>query len=542
MLTQPGIALVQLIKSGGDHVLRELIDESLLQLLEAEGTSSVNSTQLENVLDQLIDPVEILNQTRTRERIVDLLPISKARELADRLNVKADKNIYRSLKIASSNPSVRSTLDSFFGVVRQFRQPKPAHPTTAALQPQYGLYDHQRDAASRVERFLKSGSRKAVLHMPTGSGKTRTSMHIVASHLREKRPAVVCWLAYSAELLEQAASEFEKAWGHLGDRPIQVIRFWGNSNTNLLELKDGIVIAGLSKVHALDVRDPSLIPRFADRASLIVVDEAHQSIAPTYESIIDSLYTKQPENALLGLTATPGRTWSDIAEDRKLSEKFSRRKVTLRVEGYPSPIEYLISEGYLAKPVFRQLDGQAQCLFSPSEQKDLLQATDIPTKFLDKLGRDVSRNRVVLSEVKNLMRRHHRTLVFAPSVESAFNITFVLRTLGLAAEVLTGKTPTVERESIIRRFCSPGGQPRAILNFGVLTTGFDAPATSAAVIARPTKSLVLYSQMVGRATRGPKVDGNATAEIVTVVDTNLPGFGSISQAFANWEDVWHEDR
>ena len=75
---------------------------------------------------------------------------------------------------------------------------------------------------------------------------------------------------------------------------------------------------------------------------------------------------------------------------------------------------------------------------------------------------------------------------------------------------------------------------------GVLTTGFDAPDISAAMIARPTRSLVLYSQMVGRATRGLKAGGNAEAEIVTVIDPDLPGFGSIADAFKNWEDVWHE--
>nr|WP_276751020.1 hypothetical protein [Chlorogloeopsis fritschii] len=59
-------------------------------------------------------------------------------------------------------------------------------------------------------------------------------------------------------------------------------------------------------------------------------------------------------------------------------------------------------------------------------------------------------------------------------------------------------------------------------------------------IARPTKSLVLYSQMVGRAIRGLKAGGNATAEIVTVVDSQLPGFGSVASAFHNWEDVWRK--
>jgi len=64
------------------------------------------------------------------------------------------------------------------------------------------------------------------------------------------------------------------------------------------------------------------------------------------------------------------------------------------------------------------------------------------------------------------------------------------------------------------------------------------PKTSAAIIARPTKSLVLYSQMVGRIIRGEKVEGTKKAEIWTVVDQQLPGFRNISEAFWNWEDVW----
>ena len=73
-----------------------------------------------------------------------------------------------------------------------------------------------------------------------------------------------------------------------------------------------------------------------------------------------------------------------------------------------------------------------------------------------------------------------------------------------------------------------------------MTTGFDAPRTSAALIARPTLSLVLYSQMVGRAMRGTAAGGNETCEILTVVDTTLPGFDSVIDAFSNWEDVWSD--
>lgn len=105
---------------------------------------------------------------------------------------------------------------------------------------------------------------------------------------------------------------------------------------------------------------------------------------------------------------------------------------------------------------------------------------------------------------------------------------------------VAGETESGERERRIKRYKSSGSSKIVMLNFGVLTTGFDAPRTSCAIIARPTKSLVLYSQMVGRATRGLRAGGNKEAEIITVTDPNLPGFGSVTEAFQNWEDVWHE--
>ncbi|MFD1661420.1 helicase-related protein, partial [Streptomyces caeni] len=97
---------------------------------------------------------------------------------------------------------------------------------------------------------------------------------------------------------------------------------------------------------------------------------------------------------------------------------------------------------------------------------------------------------------------------------------------------------TRHRDRAIKKFKGPSTRPMVLSNYGVLTTGFDAPAASAAVIARPTRSLVLYSQMVGRVIRGPKAGGTPTCDVVTVVDPALPGFGDVAEAFTNWEDVW----
>lgn len=364
-------------------------------------------------------------------------------------------------------------------------------------------------------------------------------MNIVADHLRLNEPSVVVWLAQSVELLEQADEEFEKAWRACGNRQVDIARFWGASDADLLDVRDGVIVAGLAKMHAFDVRDPAAMLKVADRASLTVIDEAHQAIAPTYSSVLTALQTKRQVNALLGLTATPGRTWSDIAEDKKLSDYFEGQKVALEVEGYDDPVTFLIDNGYLARPNFRVLCGTKIDLDN-REFADVSRTQEVPDSFLEKLGRSAERNRVIVDAVRDLTTRHRRVLVFAPSVHSARLLRAILSMEGVEADFVSAETPGAERDRIVRKFRSGGTRPRVLLNFGVFTTGFDAPATSAAVIGRPTLSLVLYSQMVGRATRGPKAGGNAEAEILTVVDPDLPGFGSIAEAFMNWEDVWHE--
>ena len=150
--------------------------------------------------------------------------------------------------------------------------------------------------------------------------------------------------------------------------------------------RDGVIVAGLSKMSALDNRDPATLLRLADRVSLTIIDEAHQAIAPTYAAILTALHSKRPHNALLGLTATPGRSWSDIDEDRKLSDYFDGRKVTLEVEGYEDPVTFLIDQKYLARPVFRTLNSDAGLKLSNADVNELSSAIDVPASNPGSVG------------------------------------------------------------------------------------------------------------------------------------------------------------
>ena len=375
--------------------------------------------------------------------------------------------------------------------------------------------------------------------MPTGAGKTRTAMHVIADHLRSREPALVVWLASSEELCEQSAVAFRETWQSLGDREVMVHRFWGDRELDLTQCRDGILVAGLAKLYRAALDSLPLIGTLAGRCSLVVIDEAHQAIAETYSLLLNTLVS-QGSAALLGLTATPGRTWDDIGADAELSAFFGKRKVTLQVPGYASPVDYLVDEGYFARPTFRPLLYEGGVQLAEADLRRIATELEIPASILRRLAEDEQRNLAIVVAAEALARDHRRIMVFAASVEHAHLLAAVLRARGLAAAAISGETPQVERSRMIANYKADSPEPRILCNFGVLTTGFDAPRTSAALIARPTRSLVLYSQMVGRAIRGPRVGGNPAAEIVTVVDRDLPGFGSVAEAFSNWEDVWSE--
>ncbi len=531
-----------LIARADDETLQQLVGRHAVRLLDALDPKLTSPSRLREICLQLHSPLELLRDRKTRTLLLALLPREQAQNLANLLSL-GEPDPYTSLltlKIRRESNSERKLLD-FLSVIPYVR-PSPQKPDSISeVTSSYLLFDHQRSARRRVLGVLNGPRPRVVLHMPTGSGKTRTAMHIATDILRQHEPTVVVWLAYSEELCDQAASEFNRAWECLGDRQINVHRYWGGtSDLSVESVRDGFLVAGLGKMFERARRDGDFISRLADRSSLVIIDEAHQAIAPTYQFLLDYLVERRDDTGLLGLTATPGRTWNDPAADLELAAFFRHQKVSLQVAGYDSPVEYLIENGYLACLHFRSMPYHGGGQLTARELRNLSASLDVPVSILRRLAEDEKRNMIVVDAVEELAGRHPRTLVFAATVDHARLIATVLQARHIDAVAITSDTPRDERSRTLARFKSQSPEPMVLCNFGVLTTGFDAPRTSAAVIARPTKSLVLYSQMIGRATRGPRAGGNADAEVVSVVDSTLPGFGELSEMFSNWEDVWSE--
>ena len=532
MYPEVGLTATSFFVSLRDDAIRRFFQAPVLSVLDALFGGRVAGADLRRIAIALIDLHASLGDGEGRQLVLELVPEAKRTELEARVGRSIDPSLASGWSDAEVNQ-----LRDFFGLVEERLQPPPI-PPTESIVPGYGLFDHQRLAVRQLLPLLEEGERRAILHLPTGVGKTRTAMHVVAAFLSDKDPSVVVWLASGKELLEQAAIAFKEAWTNLGTRPVQIGVLHGHHQLDLERFTDGFLAVGLAKAWSLiGATDAHWTMKVARKVRLVVFDEAHQSIARTYRQIADEL-TMDHRCALLGLTATPGRTWDDIDEDGKLADFYARNKVTLTVPG-DDPIAYLVENGYLARPTFSTLLAEPGIAIDKHDLERIASSLDIPDELLGSLSMSDQYVAAVLDATEGLLSKgHNRVLVFAASVMLARLLAAVMTARAIEAHAVTGACSERARSFAIRAFKSERSRPIVLVNYGVLTTGFDAPKATAAIIARPTKSLVLYSQMIGRAIRGPRAGGTENCEVVTVVDPRLPGFGDVAEAFSNWEDVW----
>lgn len=412
------------------------------------------------------------------------------------------------------------------------------------IQPAYTLYPYQSqvvtqalDQLTRPHKGPGINAPRVVVHLPTGAGKTRVACVIATMIFNryENQKRLLVWLASSEELCQQAAESLDKAWKALGNREIPPIyRHWADFEVNLRKLEPGILVASLQKLRADASSKIGILSAMAERTgiALVVFDEAHQAIAPSYQLVTESLVDYGAP--LLGLTATPGRKTEISEEDRELAMMFRDNKITITPPGNEeNVISYLVREGYLADVQFNKLEVETgEILPRPGKGQDY------SPEDLDVLGHNPRWHDQLLETSKNAMTRYYRVMIFAPSVDSAQNLAMDLNVAGFHAEAVVAETPSDERRRIIENYKSSDDTNKALVNFGVFTAGFDAPKTQCVVIGRPTNSVILYSQMVGRAMRGPCSGGNRKSMIYTVTDPSIPGFGSVIEAFTHWEEIW----
>lgn len=430
----------------------------------------------------------------------------------------------------------------------------------------YELLDYQYYIKQRVLNNLNSGhvQERMLVHMPTGTGKTKTSMHIITNFINfslEKK-GVVIWVAHTTELLQQAYDTFEAVWSHLGDGEIHAYKLWGNKNiTDTDTPLNGIVFCGLSKLMSIADSNTALYERLKKDCRLVVFDEAHKAAANQTKKVIEGLM-RMPQGyenrALIGLTATPGRTTEDSYDNNLLTNMFGNKLIhidsdilnqinygklkALNTVAEANIIKYFQERRILAKMLPQRLTYKQE--FSDQDLKTLSSALrdlgyddkEYTAEQLKVLARNKERNLAIMAQLRQLHIDKKPTIVFACSVDHAKMLASMLTLEGIPNSLVLGEMDPMDRKNAIDTFKKRDSGVDIIINYEVLTTGFDSKNIKCVFITRPTKSIVLYSQMLGRGLRGPLMGGNEECTLIDI-DDNLQAFDN-ETAFSHFNDYW----
>ncbi|WP_336724696.1 sacsin N-terminal ATP-binding-like domain-containing protein [Cellulosimicrobium cellulans] len=409
----------------------------------------------------------------------------------------------------------------------------------AELKP---LHDYQVNVTERIKSLLRRiGPDRGMVSLPTGAGKTRVAVEALVNGVRDEdiditRPLV--WIAQTDELCEQAAESWTYVWRAIGLQvPMHLGRLWANNEVPEEPGAFQLVVAGADKLKA--VRDrPGEAYDWLRQPSVVVVDEAHTSTAPTYTQVLEWLgrggrgRSEADRKPLIGLTATPFRGMSKDETERLVGRYDGNRLDRGSFVHADNPYPELQAKGVLASVRQEIIDGTDVAL-TASDIDEIEKLRRLPSAVTERLGGDLDRTLRVVDSIAELPE-DWTIIAFAPSVENARVMAALLSHRGIPAVSISSDTETAARRHYVEEF--KAGRIRVLTNYNVLTQGFDAPQVRAVYVARPTFSPNVYQQMIGRGLRGPKNGGSDEVLIVNVRD-NFEKYGDML-AFNEFEYLW----
>ena len=336
------------------------------------------------------------------------------------------------------------------------------------------LRSYQRDLLQQVQIALAADTKaRVMMQLPTGGGKTVIAGALLADWLTDGRKAV--WLTHRAELAEQTRRMLTDA--HIS--AMTDVKW--TPGTDAPAMSGGAVILMAQTVGrrtaSMEVWDGY------NAEDLMVIDEAHHAAAAGWERAM-----KQWPGRIIGMTATPWR----------LSKK----------EGFDHLFDELLCGPQVADLQAADWLCDARTLLPPPEQRIIGGEVDLTGDYTDRGIEQANRPDVMTAGVLKFWQKDYGdrpTIVYAVSVDHAHNLAHVFNDAGIPAAVILGDTSSEERNKAIAGFRA--GTLKVLVNVVVATEGFDLPDASCIVIARPTMSLALYLQMVGRGLR-PKDGGD----------------------------------
>ncbi|MCF7354624.1 DEAD/DEAH box helicase [Vibrio sp. CK2-1] len=349
----------------------------------------------------------------------------------------------------------------------------------------FKLRPYQADSVKAVIHYFRSNSDPAVIVLPTGAGKS-----LVIAELARLAKGRVLMLTHVKELVEQNHAKYESY--STEDRPLKGGIF--SAGLGRKESNEQVVFASVQSV----VRN---LDAFANQFSLLVIDECHRvpdNPKSSYRKVISHLQTINPGIKVLGLTATPyrlGMGWIYQYQVRgKTGQVKSQEPRFFRDCIFELPIQYLLDEGFLTPA--RMIDAPVLS-YDFSHLKPAL-AGRYKEADLDLVIEQSKRaTPQIIEQIIELAKDKQGIMIFAATVRHAQEILTLLPAEHSA--LVIGDTHQAERDRIINQFKAK--QIKFLVNVSVLTTGFDAPHVDLIAILRPTESVSLYQQIIGRGLR-----------------------------------------
>jgi superfamily II DNA or RNA helicase len=537
-----------LSKSDLQRYLEDELLERLGDLLpifdpDIDGYTIHSKNTLAKIFEAFIAP-SLFSKKEFRSQLLNSFPESKLDEICDLLEIKKEglhfddkvKNLCNipwkeSNRVEKLLCALNLPLD--FGPSEK-KLPVSEKTISFDIKRYLTLKDYQASVFYKVIDELKNPRSRFIVQMPTGSGKTRTAMEIISSVLNDNEErSIVIWLAHSEELCEQAYQCFEDTWYHTKNKDLKLIRSWGDGGGLPKETdKSCMIIGGFQKLYTVLKKGPSHFEKLRNHVKLIVVDEAHKVLAPTYKKVTDSLIGD--DTCLIGLTATPGRSIVDEEQNRELAKYFFQKIINIDT-GEKPVIRYLRDRKILARTNYHPIKTNRTYELTKKEQRHLERFFDLPKGILKRIGADDARNIEIIKTLQEDCALNKQILFFACSVEHSQFITALLNMLGIKAAHVDGEIPKGRRWAIINEFRE--NKLQVLCNYGVLSTGFDAPKIDVVFISRPTASVVLYSQMIGRGLRGPSIGGTDECKIIDLID-NITGFGNEDSVYEYFDEYY----
>lgn len=313
------------------------------------------------------------------------------------------------------------------------------------------LRDYQQ---AYVDAIDSDPNRCVLVVLPTGGGKTDIAAHLIKRYSSAFKSAI--FVVHRREIVRQASDRLKQ-----------------------IGVAHGVMMAGekdrrLERVQVCSIQTLAA-RKLRPEADLIFLDEAHHVPAKSYLDLIEAY----PSARIIGLTATPCR-----GDGRGLGGVFESLIDLVQVQDLIDKGHLVPTKVYCAPPPNLKGVGTAQGDY-------------IGSQLAARMDTDRLVGNILVEKLKRA--KGVKTIVFASSVGHSVHIRDEFRKFGISCEHIDGKTPKAERDEILAGLAR--GDVEVVTNYGVLTEGWDCPDVGCCILARPTKQMGLYRQMIGRAIR-----------------------------------------